>query len=515
MPNGTAVGTIAYTTGASGFGQCLNLAATGNVTISGAAIGNTSTGQTVEGRFKTTAFGNPVSIMVGGNGWYVGFNNQGKVQFAWNALTQNYITPSALNDGNWHTFALVWNTSAQVLCFVDGVLLSTAASGTIGPALSDIGTYGNNSIYRFTGQLDEIRWSTVAQYTTNYTPVSTPFANTNTGQASLWHLDGDLTDSNVVSVALSAGTLTRSINNLTSQKITSSAASGGTAPYNYQFQRAADVSGSAGTYSNIGSNTSTANITDTGLTNNTKYWYRCLVTDNVGVTATSTAIQVTTKNPNAYYLGFIGNSITQGYQLSSGQEPPTALKRMLSSWAGTYREVVIVNAAIFGSTSSQWVPGQANYTNALAAFQAAGVDDVFIMLATNDAPNSISLSTSTSNMTSIVNGLVGSGYKVFLNYDPYPNDGRSTTNQNLIVSFDAMLDTLCNGTTVIQGDKGAYTIFQQNVQAYSNGTANSYYQGDGLHPNGFGAEILANLWFYPWARFRNIIQAGITGGIAY
>lgn len=71
-------------------------------------------------------------------------------------------------------------------------------------------------------------------------------------------------------------------------------ATGGTAPYTYQFQRAPDSAGSAGTYANIGTNTSAVTINDTGLTASTAYWYRVIVTDNVAATSTGTGSTVTT-----------------------------------------------------------------------------------------------------------------------------------------------------------------------------------------------------------------------------
>lgn len=64
--------------------------------------------------------------------------------------------------------------------------------------------------------------------------------------------------------------------------------------YTYQYQRAPDNSGSPGTWANIGPNTSNPTYNDTGLTEQTTYWYRVNATDQNSVTTTSSAVKVIT-----------------------------------------------------------------------------------------------------------------------------------------------------------------------------------------------------------------------------
>lgn len=74
----------------------------------------------------------------------------------------------------------------------------------------------------------------------------------------------------------------------TTLTVTAAAATGGTTPYSYQFQRAPDVVGVAGVYANVGSAGSSLTLNDTGLTASTPYWYRYVVTDSAGSPATAT-----------------------------------------------------------------------------------------------------------------------------------------------------------------------------------------------------------------------------------
>jgi len=68
----------------------------------------------------------------------------------------------------------------------------------------------------------------------------------------------------------------------------------GVGPYTYQFQRAPDMSGSPGTYTNVGTGSTATTHADSGLAENTKYWYRVYVTDTYFNSWTGEGVQITT-----------------------------------------------------------------------------------------------------------------------------------------------------------------------------------------------------------------------------
>ncbi len=75
--------------------------------------------------------------------------------------------------------------------------------------------------------------------------------------------------------------------------LTAGAASGGTGPYTYQFQRAPDLGhGNAGTFFNIGPNSATTTHTNAGLNTTVLYWYRVVATDSLGATGTSSSVPI-------------------------------------------------------------------------------------------------------------------------------------------------------------------------------------------------------------------------------
>jgi hypothetical protein len=114
-----------------------------------------------------------------------------------------------------------------------------------------------------------------------------------------------------------------SISNITSTSATvnTTAASGGTSPYTYQFQVAPDVSNSPGSWSNIGSPGSSTSINLPGLTSNTKYWVRCVVTDSAGTpaTVTSSSVSFTSSLDSSLSIGIVGliNKATVNLSVSS------------------------------------------------------------------------------------------------------------------------------------------------------------------------------------------------------
>ncbi|MCB4811705.1 hypothetical protein LG204_10300 [Methylovorus menthalis] len=155
---------------------------------------------------------------------------------------------------------------------------------------------------------------------------------------------------------LSAGTLAAggvSFSGTTSSgtTITAAAASGGTGPYNYQFQRAPDSSGSPGTFANIGSNSTATVYNDTGLSASTKYHYRVIVTDTVSATATGDSNSVTTTGASAVVAGTASvSSVGDTTASVTSTAPSGGVTTITNQW---YRSTVpnVLGAAVPGATS--------------------------------------------------------------------------------------------------------------------------------------------------------------------
>jgi hypothetical protein len=97
----------------------------------------------------------------------------------------------------------------------------------------------------------------------------------------------------IVSIPLMTGTASAGSVTPTSISVLVGTASGGTAPYTYQWRRST-TSGSG--YANVAGATSTS-LVDTGLTSGTTYFYQCVATDALSATVTSNQVSATTPIP--------------------------------------------------------------------------------------------------------------------------------------------------------------------------------------------------------------------------
>ncbi len=124
---------------------------------------------------------------------------------------------------------------------------------------------------------------------------------------------------------LTPGTTSIAASTPISVTVANTAASAGTAPYAYQFQRAPDVAGSPGSFANVGTartgvsnGIAPTNLIDGSVAPSTKYWYRCSVTDSASGSGFTTPVTVTTgaRSAATYYVSAAGNDLNDG--LSSG-----------------------------------------------------------------------------------------------------------------------------------------------------------------------------------------------------
>lgn len=311
--------------------------------------------------------------------------------------------------------------------------------------------------------------------------------------------NGGLTNPSALSYTASAGALTLGAVTTTTVAPTSitlaCTASGGTGTLTYQWYRSttADLTPGAG---NLLAGQTALALADTGLTPNTLYFYKLRVTDSLAVTATTGQYAVsTTADTTALKLGFIGDSIsiytpTEASTTGGTVNPPVVLASSLSIIAGV-REVTVVNRAVAGQTSAQWLPGTAQYIAAKAAFIAAGVDTVFIMVGANDGKNTVATPAPTylANVSATANDLVSSGIRVILNWPTYTVPGSfaddfSAASTARIQGYAAQLYSLINGVTILKGDTLAYSYFATHQNELV----------DGVHPKVTGVHSLARLW---------------------
>jgi lysophospholipase L1-like esterase len=513
---GTVNGTLGYASGK--FGTALNCTHLGWVSFSTAPPAfQVSTGYTMSLWFNTTY--NGLAGLAGGTGtWSLQEVTGGYIQIA--AMGNGAIrqTSKPYNDGVWHYCAVVLDTFNDFQLYIDGIYQCQVANNGTSMVITWLATTGASTTFAWSGLIDDLAIYNYDIYTSNHTaPLAQTGAST-AGLVALYRFENDLTDSNTGYINVTPGTPYRTFVSNTANTITSVTPTLGTSPYTYQWQSAPDVSGLPGTFTNISGATSII-LTQTGLTTNTVYWYQLVVTDAGSVSINGPPIRAVTKSSSIIVIGAIGDSITEGYNLSSNQDAVTMLCNQFGNYNGS-RVVQQINKSIIGKATSDFLIANNNYKWALAAFKAYGVDIVTVMLGTNDSnsTDNISASSYNTNLSQFVNDLVSNGFKVVVNFPPCPNDGRSGTQITLLQSYLPYIQTLCasNPSNIIQGDINAFGIFQTNAGLYTNGSAASFYQADGLHPNVQGAALLGQcLWFYPIGVVPGIVKIAQAGSLNY
>lgn len=149
---------------------------------------------------------------------------------------------------------------------------------------------------------------------------------------------------------LAAGTISVTAHTSTSVNLSTTAASGGTAPYNYQFQRAQDLRGSPGAWSNIGPNSTATTFNATGLTTGLKWWFRVVVTDAASNQAISNQVSQITDGARDYYLAPFGSDTNDGLSSSTPLQTTTELLSNTSIGAQTGDRLFLGPGSAYSST---------------------------------------------------------------------------------------------------------------------------------------------------------------------
>lgn len=285
------------------------------------------------------------------------------------------------------------------------------------------------------------------------------------------------------------------------------AASGGTSPYSYAWERRTTADAAFGSGTSVGTDSTT--LSDTTATTDTTYFYQCRVTDDVAATADSNTVGGCLLH-DPLKIGFIGDSITNGYGLSAGQDPAVQCGIILER---TYRvkAVTVSEYGVNGSAANDWTStaGGTNYTLAEAQFAAAGCTHVHVMLGANDAAEHQSAATFGTNLDTICDNLIADGYTVILSYPIYipagANGGATDAAAvDLAIAYRSQIDSLINGTTILRGDTIAWQHFLLN---------NDEMQSDDTHPTAAGAVSLGAMWARAIDRSVLQVASGSSGGV--
>ena len=301
---------------------------------------------------------------------------------------------------------------------------------------------------------------------------------------------------------------------LTQTALTWTATIGGTAPVALALHRSTDPLATIGGGTLVGDVTAVtpgSTYLDTpGGSAGTRYYYWLRATDSASPTPnvlTSPAVPLCTKIANIK-LGLIGDSITE--YMENG-----AAGMLASKFAELYPKYLlsVTNQGHASSDTGHWLPGGTYLTDAISAFQSAGVSHVLVMLGTNDARDAVARSASAykTNMQAICNALVAAGFKVVLNappayrltYGAQSPGGYTEASYALLAQYVPKLDELVNGSTIYKGDRQAFDVFAEQANTLI---------GDWVHPNVAGSAVLARLWFEALGPILGIYGSSSGGG---
>ncbi len=141
------------------------------------------------------------------------------------------------------------------------------------------------------------------------------------------------------------------------------------------------------------------------------------------------------------------------------------------------------------------------YQNAKAAWVAEGVQYVQVMLGANDMTSNYSAATYGANLSAIFSDLIAAGINVIVHYPSMRTGSETAAQIALLQSYCAEIDSLCNGTTILQGDKTLFaTSTIDQVPDY----------GDLTHPNQKTGLIKMAMAHY--AGIQNVLEPPPSGG---
>jgi hypothetical protein len=220
--------------------------------------------------------------------------------------------------------------------------------------------------------------------------------------------------------SLTSGSITVNSYTNTTASLTVGTASGGTAPYTYQWYRSTSTGFTPGG-GNIVSGATSTTLNDTGLSENTTYYYKCVVTDNVAATATSAESSAVTTyygvtNTNLYFSPLNSESLGGSGTLQSNNVLPTGTTSVQWNSRGAYLKF----KAVLTGTGSVSLLLDTTTQNGITT-NAAEIGYYYTMLtsdysASSTSPASYKLVYSTSTVTQTLGSSLPAGTYEFFVY---------------------------------------------------------------------------------------------------
>lgn len=304
--------------------------------------------------------------------------------------------------------------------------------------------------------------------------------------------------------AVASATATYGSTTPTTVTITCTGASGGTGALTSQWHKSQTADFTPGVGTAISAQTSqnlTAYAAAAGM-----WYYKRVDTDTLSITGASNHVPAQIQDGTLVtpVLGFIGDSLWSNPPSDSTGTltVPAVTGILLGLWAGFDKAVTLSNRAIGGTTTQNWADSiNSGYlADAIAAMQSAGCTHCSIMLGTNDSAPAFNVTANqySTNMAIIAGAVVTGGMKAILHYPTFTKNGSggtyTETAVGLLQAYQAKIDALCNGSTILQGDKLGWREFSKHAELdavletwYTSTTA----AGDWCHPNGRGVYAMA------------------------
>lgn len=366
-----------------------------------------------------------------GGGLWIGNNAAGKAACGVpGGLKQTAIT---ISDGAWHHLALVTGSGVQNGFYVDGVLADStfaAVPFTFGATgATGIGGYGSSTGNDWNGQVDEVRFSNIARYTSAFTPPTAAFTD-DANTLALFHLEADGTDSHGAAAAV-PNQVTGLVATPSSGQVALSWAApsnGGSTITDYvvQYRTPAGSGGFATFPDGVGTTTS---ATVTGLTNGTAYGFVVSAVNAIGTGAASSEVTSTPAAAAAAPAQVTGLTATPGVsQVALSWTAPANNGAAITDYVVKYRTpagsgtfVTFADGTSAATTTTvTGLTGGTAYGFTVAAINSAGTGTASSeATATPTAPDAVFAPNDPNIMFSPYNWLVGSTVAETINPGAY------------------------------------------------------------------------------------------------